>query len=501
MNQDPCKRLYGWYQEDAGTPCKTEQDQETRPQKSRPQKKRRERECRPSAYLQMLYIFVIAVVTAAIAVCLLIMDRPDFSAIEQRSLAKMPEFTWKSFFSGEYADGIRAYYDDTVPNRDMLKEISSTILEYTGVRLDDVKIIGPVIKDPTGSNPTAAPAHTDAAASPDRQDPSRGPAGDGSANTGRPDAPTPTPVPENPDQEIEYNNNGIIISDGRAMELFGGNLNVARRYAEIAEAYQRDMGPNVNVYSMVIPVSVAFYCPRNYQSLTEDQTKVLQAVRESLYAVREVPIYDVMASHKSEYIYFRTDHHWTLLGAYYATQTFAEIAGVPFSPLSAYETVEKPNFLGSMYGLTNGDPSLRRKPDTFTYYKPGGTYSVRYYNGSGAPLYYDYGLYHEGYSLSDWYSMVLGGDEYLVQIQTGVKNGRKLCIIKDSFGRAPAVFLTDSFEEIYVIDPRYFNLNAVSFMKEHGVTDLLFSLCVFQASSATPAGNTFVDQLEDMRTR
>ena len=73
----------------------------------------------------------------------------------------------------------------------------------------------------------------------------------------------------------------------------------------------------------------------------------------------------------------------------------------------------------------------------------------------------------------------------MTHITTDCKNGRKLFLIKDSYGNALVPFLTGSFEEIYVVDFRYFKLNPISFMKEHGITDFLCSTCAFVACGSS----------------
>ena len=73
------------------------------------------------------------------------------------------------------------------------------------------------------------------------------------------------------------------------------------------------------------------------------------------------------------------------------------------------------------------------------------------------------------------YLTFMGGDEQVVKVKTDVKNGRKLMIVKDSYGNALPGYLFGSFEEIYVVDMRYFNNNLVQYIKDEGVTDLLFA--------------------------
>ena len=94
-----------------------------------------------------------------------------------------------------------------------------------------------------------------------------------------------------------------------------------------------------------------------------------------------------------------------------------------------------------------------------------------------------------------WYLVFMGGDEKITHVSTDVKNGRTLVIVKDSYGNALVPCLTNSFSDIYVTDMRYLDVNAVSFMKEVGATDVLFAMNTFSATG------TNSEYLEENRTK
>ena len=79
------------------------------------------------------------------------------------------------------------------------------------------------------------------------------------------------------------------------------------------------------------------------------------------------------------------------------------------------------------------------------------------------------------------YMTFMAGDQQVVRVKTNVKNGRKLAIVKDSYGNSIPGYLFSSYEEIYVIDMRYFDLNLVNFVKEQEITDLLFTMVAYSA--------------------
>ena len=120
--------------------------------------------------------------------------------------------------------------------------------------------------------------------------------------------------------EVRRARAGIIVIDSgaetRAFEPFGGTQAGAMSYAEMVNSYKRAFGDSVAVYCMTIPNAVAYYCPEEQRSWTNNEKSVLDKLYASLdNTIIPVKIYDELESHKSEPIYSRTDHHWAPLGA------------------------------------------------------------------------------------------------------------------------------------------------------------------------------------------
>ena len=252
--------------------------------------------------------------------------------------------------------------------------------------------------------------------------------------------------------------------------------------------------PGVKLYSMVDPTSSEFYTPLNFSDYNASQSDDIESINSRLQNVKGINPCPTLAKHVNETIYTRTDHHWMSLGAYYAAQDFAKAAGVPFLDIKDYQKKTNPGYVGTMYSFSGNNPNLLNDPEDFIYYVPKNkNYSVKYYD-YGYNFVTDGDLFADVTSNGDMYCTFIYGDIYTVKISTGVKNGRKLCLVKDSYGDAIPPFLTGSFEEIYVVDMRYFELNLVDFVKEQGVTDLLFSCCSYSAVG------TNADNLENLRT-
>ena len=442
-------------------------------------------------FASTISIMILVLVFGLIALFLLVFPRSTESQIEKRKLASFPQFTFGSYFSGEFTKGVAEFYDDTVPFRDSFKTAGYNFKSIFGLHTEEeVKIIN--AKNVTDKNQpkkeTSKPAETSQVqeSSSKKQESS-------------------VPVQESSLQEskmgeAEYTvENGIIVvkhnGHYRALELFGGGT--GNNYAEALNNFHKDLGDSVTIYSMIAPLASEYYLPSNYSGLSVSQKDCFDGIVSKLdKGIVSVDIDSVLAQHTAEDIYFRTDHHWTPLGAYYAAQTFAQAAGVDFKDLSTYQKHDIEGFVGTMYAFTE-DANINNDPETFTYYTPSNLdkcvtehYDMDYTNMSEWDFFVDVGdPQHNAYLT------FMGGDEQVVRVKTNVKNGRKLLVVKDSYGNAVPGYLFGSFEEIYVVDMRYFERNLVDFVKEQGVTDLLFTMVTYSA-----VGDN-AENLENLRTQ
>ncbi len=384
---------------------------------------------------------------------------------ENRYLAKFPRFSAKAYASGEFTEGVADYFDDTVHNRTDIKQfISDMIMPLKGMKYggDKAELFGsgfekntsPVVTAVTTSRVTTTAVTTEpqevTTAAPEEDN-----AGDG-----------------------ELTNN-ILIVNKRGINLYGGAWGGEQEYASYVNAYKEAL-PDINVYSMVLPTASSFYLPDKYKDLSQSEKADFDSLEASLRNVLPVDAYNILEAHKDEPIYSRTDHHWQPLGAYYAAKQFALTAGVPFPELSEYEKVTLPNYVGTLYMYTQS-ATLLNNPEDFVYYKPKTNvtvtqYDTRFANPVAASL-----LFDTSQMPNSGYYMVFGADERIVHVNTECKNGRTLVIFKDSYGNALLPMLTSSFENIYLCDIRYFELNAPEFIRSVQATDLLFAMCSFSA--------------------
>ena len=298
-----------------------------------------------------------------------------------------------------------------------------------------------------------------------------------------------------------YLSNGILVVDQddvkRGMEILDkdADMSYAEFYGNELNTIKDRLGAKVNVYSMIVPTACEFYCPANERWQIKSQEEVMTYVRDMLVNVKEVNLLPILRNHNAEEIYYRTDNRWTSLGAYYAGKAFAKIAGVDYADISQYEKkVISDKYFGNLYVSLDekGITDLEACPDNFVYYEPKCKYNTYYYDEEFEYLTEDKFFEEVPDNLYDSY---FKGGYYCLKMTSKVKNGRKLIIVKDSFGTPLAPFFTSSFEEIYVVDLEYLEANLVEMIQEFEITDVLYVMNSFSVT-----GNR-VYSLETLRTQ
>lgn len=289
----------------------------------------------------------------------------------------------------------------------------------------------------------------------------------------------PVVVPGNNDGEMS--GSVLVLKNGRGLVLYGGGYKNGQNYAEALNKYKEILGANVNVFSMVVPTAVSFYLPEKYSDWSASEWDNIENINDYLDdSIITVDAYTEIAKHTDEGIYLRTDNHWTSLGAYYAAREFAKTALVDSFPElneDNFEYISRDGYVGTLYGYSNEAPELKNNPERFTYYKPKTTYTTDYYS-HGMEFQYTGALMLDIDNIAtvSWYLVNMCGDMYTAHVKTECKNARKLLIVKDSYGDALPAFLTTSFEDIWVVDMRYFEKSVTELAKSEGITDVLFAM-------------------------
>ena len=415
-----------------------------------------------------------------IAVYNLVLERPVKSMKENRMLAKMSSFSTEDYLSGKYTSGVELYYNDTVPHRDDFKEMTQVIRKHMGLSGNAV-LIGdlPAAQQPDPESPaeTTAPPVTTAEGAVTAQ----------TLTTVSAAVTTTAPsADDEPEREGEMGDNGVLIVNKRGIMLFGGWETMGENYAHTLSRF-KESAPDINMYSMVIPTVCSFYTPEEFQHLITSEKANIDYINKTLVGVTPIDVYGALEKHKDEPIFMRTDHHWSSLGAFYACEAFSAEARVPFARIEEYDRKSKDDYVGTLYTFSN-NIILKENPEEFFWYIPRAHFTTTFYNNSfGNPREGDYFMNIDNVAPVSYYMVYMAGDDHIVRVQTDVHNGRRLCIIKDSYGNALAPWLTSSFEEIYI--------NAISFLREHGMTDVLFAMNSFSANGDNGA------KVEKIRTQ
>ena len=240
------------------------------------------------------------------------------------------------------------------------------------------------------------------------------------------------------------------------------------RLIEFVKKYVEKLGEDhVNV--MLVPTASEILKDKLPPFATGyDQDAYINEVIEALPEGTFIDIRNNFNQHKDEYIYYRTDHHWTALGAFYAYEQWAREAG--FTPLSKEQfdiTLGSDQFYGTLHSKVN----VNVKPDEIYLYqiKKDMNYQLLYNLKDQTDSLYDLSKL-EG---KDKYSVYIGGNNALVEVKTNNMNGRRLLVIKDSYAHSFVPFAVNHYEETYMIDFRYFNMGVEQFVEENKITDIL----------------------------
>lgn len=230
--------------------------------------------------------------------------------------------------------------------------------------------------------------------------------------------------------------------------------------------------PDINTVMTLIPNAAYIYdhlIPRN--APVRDQEKdikyVMNAVSTSL---NFVDLTKTMSSHKEENIYYKTDHHWTTLGARYAFDALSTALGIekPTQEYKIYPVTH--SFQGTLASKSGYDKAL----DTIEIYVPQGvnTECVVNFTDDGkksASVYESAAL-----KKKDKYEVFFGGNHTRIDISTPMEEKKNLLLFKDSYANCFIPFLVPYYRNIIVIDPRYFYDDIESLISDNEITDVLF---------------------------
>ena len=282
-------------------------------------------------------------------------------------------------------------------------------------------------------------------------------------------------------------NNGVYFADqGTLITRFDqpdgdrvtDNLSYVNKFVENVD---------IPVTFSLIPTQACIWADRLPEGAPNaSQIAILEQAQAAVPGAAWADLYTPLWDHKDEYIFYRTDHHWTSLGAYYGYTGLAAALGFEPVSLEEYqETVRSTEFYGTVFS-SSGVRWV--KPDTISTYVPdtGITVVSHTYDSKGNPVEEPRQLYDTSFlSVKDKYSMFLGGNQSLGVVTTPNTDKPKLLIIRDSYTDSLVPFLTPHFSEIHLLDLRYYKLSAAQYIQENGIDQalVLYSVPNFTSDS------------------
>lgn len=181
-----------------------------------------------------------------------------------------------------------------------------------------------------------------------------------------------------------------------------------------------------------------------------------------------ISVEPVLDAHKEEEIYYRTDHHWTTLGAWYAYEQYTKAVGGDFQRAQGkkkFRCISK-----EFYGTTYAKINYARQADKIEIYEPADKLRVVYNMGEKkTKTLYDFSFL----KTADQYSVFTGGNQAVLEITGGIKNGKTLLLIKDSFANSILPFLAEDYEKLVVVDLRQLNVSGDRLLEMFSPTDIL----------------------------
>ena len=268
---------------------------------------------------------------------------------------------------------------------------------------------------------------------------------------------------------LKKENNGVYFGrDGYLIPAFEKNEEVLeqniRAVRELAEAEKFRL--TLCIVPTAFEVEKEHLPPFAYNTKEKDTINRINTSFDANKINVEKPL-DLLEHHKEEYLYYKTDHHQTAKGGYLMYRYLsADLGYTPLDESSFNVKIPAEDFLGTSWSKAMLDGY---GPDKLEVYEP--KFIKNKVSVEGGEL-YDYSKI----KTKDKYAFFLGGNNGLTKIKTSVVNGRKLAVIKDSYANNIVPFLVNHFEEIYVIDLRYFNGDLFRELYSFSIHDILI-LC------------------------
>ena len=449
-----------------------------------------------------LFLLVLAVMSGF---ALYLPNRPTHSELENRDLTPFPRASFLRVLGGAYFDDINTWFADTFPAREAFLGFQAWAEEHYGLRGQTITgsvVKGDEIPDENQVQPASASGNASEADASASSSAAAASTGDASAASSAASQVSESaseeekPAPQQPQEQLRKGESDsgddgasaetldtVLIIKHSAYEYYNFVKDLADGYCSNLNRASELLRGKAKVYSMIVPTSMDVCVSEKVRKKfdTSDQAKAISYLYGGMSEdIITVPLIDSLREHQAleEYLYFRTDHHWTALGAYIGYQNFMTAAGKQALPLSHYKESISEGFVGSFYRETKSS-ALSSKPDTIYAYAPTGAKKVRATQTNGKEL--EVRIIRDGddFSANNKYLLFVGGDQPFSCIENeNIQDGSSILVVKDSYGNCFCPYLADSYQKVYMIDYRTFRKvderTLAQVVEDYGIGEVLF---------------------------
>lgn len=417
-------------------------------------------------WLVIMFIFGLAI--------LLIAPKGELlSETENRMLTALPEANAETFLSGEFSEDFELFLTDKFFGRDSIVNLASecrglfSILDFDDMLefvdgVEDTFVDETLVSSDDDSVPNSENALPDNTNENSIEDKPVEGTNDPAESTSFPST-------------LRYK---MYKANGDSITIYSLSKEDVKESAEIVNRFA-ELVPDGNVFYLNVlqAWNVNKYAgkTKTYTSWDNNVDIYMQSVvNDNVTVFSFTEIFDEPIRN-GEYVFFRTDTHWTPLGAHYAYSTIISHQGIEPIPYNAYETTSFDNFLGSYYNMYK-TAALKNNADRLDVLSP--VIPVKYYKLTAKDTYKEVPLidYNKGVE----HGIYLGGNlGPLTVLRSEAGTGRKALLIKDSFGLIPSIYFSAHYDEFYLIDSRFFKKATVGYsvpqlIKEYCIDDIYF---------------------------
>lgn len=273
--------------------------------------------------------------------------------------------------------------------------------------------------------------------------------------------------------EAVFLETGFVLYGGAAYTQSYFSSYNAPKYAAVYEQYAA-LFPDTRISVIIAPLASITILDPAVSSRMSSQSKVLDNMEAAITGdVNFVNLKNVYVRHAEEYLFFRSDHHWTHRGAYYAYSEFVKSVGMTPTPIEEFEVqILRDNFIGTMYSFT-GDERVKYYYDTVEAYIPNKACTMTIYNKSAESVVSVYDTCVVT-SIKNYSAFIAGDHPYMVINVPENDQDKSILVIKDSYGNAFVPYLTEHYGNIIVIDPRHTDINVYEKLGDYGLDDIVF---------------------------